>query len=275
MIKEKYAPTNSAVENITPEQALVYLEQMPRNRRLVQAKVDRLAKDMQDGLWMPELCDPLRFDTDGHLIDGQHRLWAVASTGLPFDFTIVRNLPTEAIYLIDSGKSRNLADALHINDEVDTACLSGAINFYSEWLVSGFIQKTSTRTTIVNGLRILGANPELRDGVRTGNVLRQTLKGGAGRWGAVVYILRSIDHDDADAFLQHLATGEDLHPAHPVLQLRRCLLDDTRSTRKMAIYQYTALVFKAWNMWRAGQTSPRKLTFRAGGRNPEAYPIPN
>jgi hypothetical protein len=276
VVKEKTTTPTITQEHITPEVALQYLDLMPVNRRLSQARVDRLTSTMAAGTWNEHLVDPLRFDTNGHLIDGQHRLWALVSSGVSLNFFVARNIPLDGIYLIDTGRARTLADALHINGEVDSYSLAGAVNFYSEWCINGALQKNSAGSTLtpLQGLAIYKDNPGLKAGVTAGNSLRKHLKGGAGRWAAIVYILRTIDNDDADAFITHLTTGEDLHPAHPILQLRKRLLEDAMALRKLYIREYSALVFKTWNLWRKGQTTPRKLAWRAGGKSPEAYPIP-
>lgn len=51
---------------------------------------------------------------DGYLLDGQHRLWTVLEQGLPIAILVARNVPNEIFPVIDTGKRRTGADALHI-----------------------------------------------------------------------------------------------------------------------------------------------------------------
>lgn len=268
--------TAMKTELITPAIALEYLETMPKNRRLRQSRVDRLAAAMSNGAWIPEACGPILFNIEGHLIDGQHRLWALASVGKSIEFTVVRGVPNEGLYVIDTHRPRTLADALYIAGEVNEIPLSGAINFYAAWLNSGRMQKLSSAhaPTTAQALELFAKHPALRDSVTLGIAIRRSLKGGPGRWGCIVHILRSIDQEDADAFFDSLQTGQELNAASPILQLRKRLADDAMAVRRMQVVDYTALVFKAWNMWKSGQSTPRQLSWRGGGANPEAYPIP-
>ena len=265
------------VETIGPITAQEYLNQMPKNRRLSQAGVDRWAKAMKEDDWIPEANGPIRFDTDGNLIDGQHRLRALIATGLALSFIVVRNVPPAGLYVMDLNRTRTLADALYINGETDSGGLASTINFYSEYLRSGMVQKISwggKGLTIPEALALLNEAPGLRGSLKTGHSMRRFFQGGPGRWAIVHYILSSVDAEDAAAFLSQLSTGIDLHQAHPILHLRRRLLEDAGAIRKLPIRDYTALIFKAWNMWRTGKTTPRALYWRAGGRNPESYPVP-
>ena len=265
------------VETIGPITAQEYLDQMPKNRRLSQAGVDRWAKAMKEDDWIPEANGPIRFDTDGNLIDGQHRLRALIATGLALSFIVVRNVPPAGLYVMDLNRTRTLADALYINGETDSGGLASTINFYGEYLRSGMVQKISwsgIHFAIPEALAILNEAPGLRGSLKTGHAMRRTFHGGPGRWAIIHYILSGVDAEDAAAFLSQLSTGEDLHQAHPILHLRKRLLDDVVAIRKLPIRDYTALIFKAWNMWRTGKTTPRALFWRAGGRSPELYPVP-
>jgi hypothetical protein len=273
VIKEKIAVS---VEIIDPTTALRYLDSMDRNRSLSQPGVDRWARAMEAGDWIPEANGPIRFDTDGKLIDGQHRLWALATTGLSLPFIVVRGVPPAGLYVIDINKRRTLADALHIHGETNSQALAGTINLYTEYLYSGMVQKAHrvSEFTVAAALAVLDNAPGLRESIKPGFSIRRHFQGGPGRWATIHFILCDIDTEDAEAFFSQLITGEGLHQAHPILHLRKRLLDDAVALRKLPIRDYSALIFKAWNMWRTGKTTPRSIGWKGGGRNPEAYPIP-
>jgi hypothetical protein len=86
-------------------------------------------------------------------------------------------------------------------------------------------------------------------------------------------VLSAIDADDAAAFFGQIQTGENLSANSPVMALRKRLADDALAIRKLAIREYTALVFKAWNAYREGR-NVRILSWRPGGAAPERYPTP-
>jgi len=115
-------------EVITPDIARQYLGlNYKHNRNLLRSYVERYADDMRSGRWRFEASDPIRFNINGELIDGQHRLHAVITTGITTPFIVIRGIPAEAIHVIDTGKSRSPADALKIHGFTNTVLLAAAL----------------------------------------------------------------------------------------------------------------------------------------------------
>ena len=96
-------PTNDPtfmVISVTPTLAAAWLALNNNNRRAADRVVARYRADMLEGRW--EFAgDPIRFDAQGNLIDGQHRLLALAGCpeGTQFKFLVVRNLPVESVFI--------------------------------------------------------------------------------------------------------------------------------------------------------------------------------
>lgn len=108
------------VEDVGPEKAKILLERNhPNNRNLSEATIESYAVDMAAGNWRP-IGDPLRLDRQGRLIDGQHRLFAIAKSGVTVRFRIIHNLDDEDIHIIDTGKARRPADMLRISGFTNT-----------------------------------------------------------------------------------------------------------------------------------------------------------
>jgi hypothetical protein len=114
---------SAEVTTVTPSIAVAWLEQNKKNRPVNRHLVRRLARDMASGQWQLT-GDAIRFDTDAHLIDGQHRLQACILSDTPFETTVMYNLPTDAMRVIDTGKSRNAADILSLQGFKNTALLA-------------------------------------------------------------------------------------------------------------------------------------------------------
>lgn len=97
--------------NITPELATEWLKKNRRNRPVNSAHVKRLARDMMTGRWVlsPQ---PIVFDIDGDLIDGQHRLHAVAESGTTAAFVVARGAARDSIRAIDMGVARQATGIL-------------------------------------------------------------------------------------------------------------------------------------------------------------------
>src|ERR1044072_7644145 len=110
-------PVTITVEDVTPEMAEAWLnEYNTRNRKLYTDRSTALARDIEHGAWLFN-GDAIRFAQDGArtvLIDGQHRLEAIHSSGETVLCLVVRGLPLAAQEIIDTGKTRTFGDTLRI-----------------------------------------------------------------------------------------------------------------------------------------------------------------
>lgn len=76
-----------------------------RNRTISSNWVDELTRRIKAGLWQLTH-EGIAFDSNGILIDGQHRLWAVALSGFTVPMRIFLNEPPEGLQVIDTGRTR-------------------------------------------------------------------------------------------------------------------------------------------------------------------------
>jgi hypothetical protein len=110
---------------VTPEKALEWLENdkdVHHNRPLKQHKVNQYAKDMKEGRWL-ENHQGIAFGADGEILDGQHRLWAVAEAKIPIPFLVTFNMSQEAQRTVDDHIKRSVVDVL----TVETGGTSGIV----------------------------------------------------------------------------------------------------------------------------------------------------
>jgi len=277
--KTKERPTiGMSTEFITPEIAAEYIskEKMPTNRNLVQRHVDRLVYSMETGQWLEATGQPIIFNDAGHLIDGQHRMWALIETGQSHHFQVMRGLPSETIWVLDTGKSRGIPDFLSMAGEKNCNVLGAAINAFYYWETTNHLEASGSKRpapTSQDAFRILEAHPGLRESTIIGNALNRAIRGGAGRWAAIYYILAQIDQEDADDFVHRATYGDNLQDTHPIFLLRKRFLENILTNHKIRPGVSDALILKAWNMYRRGETA-QKLQWRAGGARPEPYPQP-
>lgn len=101
-------------EKITPAKANeILFERNADNYRNLKGNAARLyGKEMKEGRWMFN-GDTIRFDWNGNLIDGQHRLEAIKNTGIPQEFIIVKGLNPECAQTIDIGYKKSVEDYLN------------------------------------------------------------------------------------------------------------------------------------------------------------------
>jgi hypothetical protein len=98
------------IMNVTPQMAENWLEQnSDRNRKLREAKVAQYVADILAGRW--RLSDQaISFDINEALVNGQHRLHAVVRADKPILSLVMKNLPTEAMLVLDGGMKRSTDD---------------------------------------------------------------------------------------------------------------------------------------------------------------------
>lgn len=99
--------------DVTPEMAFTWLERNTRNRTLRQSVVNRYASDMKAGRWMVT-GDAIGFDTNGSIVNGQHRLWAVIEADITVRMLVAFNLAPEVVAVLDDHLKRNLGDVAKI-----------------------------------------------------------------------------------------------------------------------------------------------------------------
>ena len=73
--------------------------------------------------------DPIKFSSDGRLLDGQHRLEACEIAGLPISTHVVFGVDPGAFTTIDTGRSRSASDALAIEGVRNYQEVAGALRF--------------------------------------------------------------------------------------------------------------------------------------------------
>ena len=98
------------IESVTPQMAARWLGTMQGNRKLKQDRVKRYAREIIAGKWRFDNGESIKFDHDGVLRDGQHRLQAVIAAGVSQKFYVLRGMAAEAVITLDTGVSRSFAD---------------------------------------------------------------------------------------------------------------------------------------------------------------------
>ncbi len=109
------AEKDHRIEIITPEKAKQWLgaDVNSHNRRISKRKIRAIARDMTNGAW-DYTGDPFRFDRDGKLLDGQHRLLACIEANYSFPGLIIRDLPSAIQERLDQGMMRRAHDHLYL-----------------------------------------------------------------------------------------------------------------------------------------------------------------
>src|SRR4051812_21202988 len=111
---------------ITPEVAKEMLDRNKVNRPVRKRVMITLARDMSNGAWKLT-GDPILFDVEGNLIDGQHRLHACIHAGVPFETWVGLNADPSVQDVKDTGARRTLSDVLHMRGESSSIMLASIL----------------------------------------------------------------------------------------------------------------------------------------------------
>lgn len=103
--------TDTYICDVSPELAYAWLQRNTNNRTLKIRDVKKIAKELELNNWT---CNhqPVAFDYNGNLIDGQHRLYAAIKANKSISVRVTVNCVPESMKTVDTGKSRSNADML-------------------------------------------------------------------------------------------------------------------------------------------------------------------
>lgn len=260
------------VLTVTPTMAMDWLEHNVHNRPLRQKRVDDLAAAIERGEWAMN-ADPVRFATDGTLLDGQHRLWAIATADQAVQVLVVRGLDMQSQETMDMGARRNLRDVLALRGYASGSQLAAAVNYWWRY-ENGYVRVFTARPTIAQALDTLEQHPTLPSAVRLAEPIFRRFRIQVGPAVATRYEFTSINSEQADDFLGRLLEPKGLHDGSPILALRRWLErrneQSAGGARSDAVVIH-ALMNKAWNAYRAGHPV-EVLSWKATGLKAEGFP---
>lgn len=104
--------------DVTPAMAAEWLEHnMPNNRAIKRQVVKQYAEDMSRGKWEKSY-EPIVFNKDGMLENGQHRLSAICLANVPVTVFVIKNADS-APGSYDRGIIRSTRDALCVRGNID------------------------------------------------------------------------------------------------------------------------------------------------------------
>lgn len=244
----------SDLVDVTPAMAETWLGKMPRNRHLSANDVAKHARAMVAGHWKLN-GESIKFDVGENIIDGQHRLHAVVSSGKTIQFLIVRGLETEVQDVIDTGRKRSAADALTLNGYPNSNNLAAAARLCIAFQLGDLrsaAQKTIQLYTHTEIREFVEANPDLVEacsaGVNTSLPVRPATASFAR------FTLRRIDFDQAESFFDDLANMRTTGQGDPRFTLLRRLSTAKQSNEKMSVVAEAHYIFRTWNAMRQGET---------------------
>jgi hypothetical protein len=227
------------------------------NRPCESTRVDMYMMEMLAGRWM-FTGEAIKISRDGQLLDGQHRLRAVANSGVAIPMLIITGLDPRAQEVMDQGKPRTLSDALKLRGEHDENNLAAALRSVAHYKRDGVPFQTGGNPGMSHGFALKlfdtgGNRTDLIDSLRF--VSRaQEVRGS--KWhstsavAALHFLFRAANADRADGFMRTLLTGENVHnrAARAVDEkLHVEYLDASVTNPRAHVKVRTTWVVQAWN----------------------------
>lgn len=263
--------------DLTPSIAERFLKLNIKNRPLSPQSIAKYRRDMESGRWV-FAADPIRFDTTGSLIDGQHRLSALAlcedSTTIPF--LVIRGLPNETQMVMDQGKKRTPGQQLAIKGVKNANAIAAGAKIYLTWK-NGYL----FRDNKVASMAI--STPQIEEWVAANVDLVAHVNGHYGSLRAndappsvttcAAFAFAQVSPDSEVQFFQALASGG-MAKNHPINTLDKRLQRIRREGMKIPQRDYLAMFIQAWNATRDGRSMSQILRPKGGSWTEDNFPEP-
>ncbi|MFB6955342.1 hypothetical protein ACFCXP_37490 [Streptomyces niveus] len=267
----------SRITKVTPELAESFLSKAAMNRRLNMGQVRALAQTILRGEWKLTH-QGIAFDSDGALLDGQHRLHAIIEAKTTVEMIVFEGLPKDVFPVLDTGKRRSAADTLFSTGEKYLPQLSSTVRHVILFKTMPNVPWSGTQARLSND-QILAAYNEDPGGYRESVIIgRELSKHLFASWPAVstaVFLTtEAAPAAEIEAWISGLKSGASLDSHDARLALREVAKDiqKRRSKRKMSMRDQVAIYIKAWNAWvdpeKAGELRLHRL------KKTEKMPMP-
>lgn len=266
MAARKWPVLAITTEDITPAIAVEMLLNNTRNRKVSKRLVSKYAETMREGEWRLT-GEPIIFDKNGVLQSGQHRLLAVIESGATIRTVVVRNADPEAVYSIDAGRTRRMADVLRLRGETNVVHLGAALSWLWRW-ENDAMDMTGETATNAHLLALLDKTPEIRDHLTPGKLIGQRLGFSYGMMTTLHYIMTYVDEEDCKVFTAKIRGEADIGANDPVRKLIDWAHNTRMKPRKPSQVHIAAIYIKAWNAFREHE-EPKFLRFEGREIFPE------
>ncbi|WP_343466313.1 hypothetical protein AAI421_17900 [Rhodococcus aetherivorans] len=265
-------PTATLV-TVTPEMAREWLEANENNRNVRDRRVDLYSSEMEAGDWMIT-GEGVKFDWNGRLFDGQHRLKAVIKAGVPVQMFAFHNLDPEAQKVVDTGAKRTAADALRF---------AGITRFVSEiasmakiviaWDEGGYRRSGSNSHPDVPSPAITDWSLEnIEAATAAADLASQVYRSpfpvlSRSTLAAALFMISRVDEAEARKFAADMIDLRLSGAGDPLYTLHRRIESAIKSREAVGTAGQLFFYFRAWNARRKGE---RLSVIKIGSANTAA-----
>lgn len=270
-IKATNAPNvRTEMTLITPELAMELLEFNTLNRPLSDGHVKRIARQITEGKWKTN-GDTIKISDSKKVVDGQHRLWAIAEAKVAVWSLIAYGVEEDAFNTVDTiRKNRSGADILSrhgvgVARNVTASALAWLLRYQR-----GVLQNYRAPANKIENSDIEDAwekHPGIAKAVERCGCLRRLAN--VSIMAFVFYLVSNRDPYLAESLVTVLHTPGNVGVDHPFMRLRFYLTQDR--TKDLDPVETIAVTFKALNAVKL-RKEVKRLTFQRHGATPEKFP---
>lgn len=251
---------------ITPEWARKILQEKNKGNRAMNAKhVNGLAKEIREGRWKIN-GDAIRINEE-RLIDGQHRLAAIALTGIAVQSFVIEGLSSDVFDTIDCGILRSPGHTLGVRGEKNSFRLASALVLTDKYMTGRADKSVEYSNAEVE--KLLEKYPDIRECLQVATCCKNIMP--PSLLDTCYYIFSKKNKLLADEFVSKVVRGIGLEIGDPFLLLRERLVKNSTAKAKLTKPYILALCIKAWNACRLGKKL-RSLRWRESGEATETFP---
>lgn len=268
-------PTIKAI--VTPAVASRWLDTEAKNRQLQRISMLTYRADMIAGRWA-YTADPVRFDWDGHLIDGKNRLKALSEILIPnfaIPFAVARGLDPESQMFMDQGARRTAGQQLGLKGITSGTAVAAGVKLAMVWergLL--FSDRWGSANPVTHTEVIEWAQTHPGVVLACQQFLTRMRQIGLRPSSGLAFVVRvaPVLPEELDLFINEMHSLENLKPGSPTLAFAKRLAR-TRSETNLILSDIDQLGFliRTWNAWVNGSTRLR-LQLPSGGFDAENFP---
>lgn len=246
-------PWDAMVVNVTPELAEKWLrESKTVNRNLDKKHIGHLAQALKDGTYQTTP-QGISFSLSGDLIDGHHRLHAIALARVAQQMVVFYGVDPGSFIVFDSiAKVRSLSDIVKTAGISATNSAQVAAGYKLLWNWNAGRQNTGAgaHLSAAQLVAMHEDHPQMTEMV----VPAKKIAAGSGVNASALLValfLTGTQRPDIDsgAFFGSLETGANLAADSPVLALRNYALKKRSSKAVLSQTDWLKAILKAWVYW--------------------------
>lgn len=269
---------------VTPQMAQSWLNNNPYNRKVNSGNVRKMVEDMNNGNWK-QCIEPIAFDVEGNLCNGQHRLLALIKANKTHKFVIINNLQKTDFTTMDIGCKRTPADALTVLGvkyaKIKANIIKKVFGLRSgKWVATGNGDTNFTASGKGGAIQVRTANEyenkkQMYDAIvpyfnafDKAPLRKETSLTTTDICGIMIYLYENgVPFEETNKFFSHLLNLDINEERNLVAQKVFETLQRHTSNYKLKIAnklspkEVQSLVAKGWNMYKNGQTMKKKEKF--------------